>query len=185
MLLRLAAPTFVQAAGKLREPGATSILPRLFTTIPINTTKMNKTLHLQAAKSPVGGHSDKDTEGQLLRESRTGHQFLQWFKHMQSQLSSAQHPAYKDTQKPAMPSELLTLTWPGRESIYSGAARFSTPRRRGSMHHGVTESHEACPGVKKGNGGKPQYEMETLGKDISTGLDFEGRQNHNGSTGAF
>lgn len=83
-LLRLAGPTFVQPAGKLREPGANSILRKLFATTPINTTKVNKTLHLQAAKSSrwgVGGHLDEDTKSQLLRDSRTGHQFLQWFKH--------------------------------------------------------------------------------------------------------
>lgn len=84
-----------------------------------------------------------------------------------------------------MPSELLTLTQPSRESVYSGAAVFYLEMAWFNAPRRDRESHEACPGVKKGNGGKPQYEMETLGKDISTGLDFEGRQNHNGSPGAF
>lgn len=34
--------------------------------------------------------------------------------------------------------------------------------------------------------GNLRNEMETLGKDeISTGLDFEGREDHNGNTEAF
>lgn len=129
MLLGWAVPISVQPvgdSGSLVLPPFSQDYSPLFQT----TEQKRKTLHLQAAKSPLGRYLAKDTEDQLVRESRTGHQFLHWFKHMQRQLS------------------LLS----------------AQPTR--------THRSQLCP-------------QSSCTLPISTGLDFEGRENHNGNIGAF
>lgn len=91
---------------RLREPGATSLLPRLFTTLPNNRTK---------EKNTPPSSSQEPTREVLSQRYRgpTGEGEQDWSPVpplVQTHAASAklaQRSAYKDTQEPAVPAELL------------------------------------------------------------------------------
>lgn len=179
-------PNLCSTSRKLREPGATPILPRLFTKVAINTTKEKKRLHLSAAKSPLGRHL------RLL----TGEGKQDWSPVpplVQTPAQSAKLGLAQGHTEPcgALRVPVHRLAWPGLawqgEPLQGTAWWFCTPRPRDSTHHRGTQSlikHDQK--YRKAMEGNLRNEMETLEKDeISTGLDFEGREDHNGNTGAF